>query len=91
MDALAVRSVEDLIETVNADEVTSIDEVGAIHFYGDHDNSRGEAIRAPDSGIILRASGVEGAHPWRLEVVASRLLDEAQMLLDPGDAAPPTL
>lgn len=91
MDALAVRSLEDLIETVNAEAVTSIDEDGTIHFYGEHDNSRGEAVRAPDSGIILRASGVEGANPWRLEVVASRLLEGTQMLLDPTDVSPPTL
>ena len=91
MDALVVRSLEDLIETVNADKVTSIDEDGTIRIYGEHDNSRGEVVRAPDTGIILRASGVKGSNPWRLEVVATRLLDEAQMLLDPMNVAPPTL
>jgi hypothetical protein len=91
MDALAVRSLQDLIETVNAETVTSIDEDGTIHIYGEHDNSRGEAVRAPDSGIILRASGVEGTNPWRLEVVATRLLEEAQVLLEPMNVAPPTL
>ena len=91
MDALAVRSLQDLIETVNAETVTSIDEDGTIHIYGEHDGSRGEAVRAPDSGIILRASGVEGDRSWRLEVVATRLLEEAQELLEPRNVAPPTL
>lgn len=91
MDALAVRSVDDLVETVNADRVTSIDPDGTVHFYGEHDDSRGEAVRAPDSGIILRASGVEGANPWRLEVLATRLLDGSQGLLEPTNVSPPTL
>jgi len=38
MDALVVRSLQDLIETVNAEEITSIDENGTIHIYGEHDN-----------------------------------------------------
>jgi hypothetical protein len=86
-----VRSLQDLTETVNAEVVTSIYEDGTIHIYGQHDNSRGEAVRAPDSGIILRASGVEGDRPWRLDVVATRLLEEAQVLLEPTHVVPPTL
>jgi hypothetical protein len=52
MDALAVRSLQDLIE---------------------------------------RASGVEGNRQWRLDVIATRLLEEAQVLLEPTHVAPPTL
>jgi hypothetical protein len=48
-------------------------------------------VRAPDSGIILRASGVEGTKPWRLEVVAAQLLEEAESLLEPTDISPPAL
>ena len=88
MDALAVRSLEELIGTVNADEVTSIDEDGTIHFYGEHDDSRGEALCAPDSGIVLRASGVEGVRRWRLEVVAARVLEADRSLLEPADVEP---
>ncbi len=91
MAALAVRSLEDLVETVNAEEITLIDEDGTIHIYGEHDNSRGTAVRAPDSGIIIRASGLEGTSPWKLEVLATRLLEEAQGLLKPMNVAPPTL
>jgi hypothetical protein len=91
MDALVVRSLEDLIETVNAEEVTSIDEDGTIHIYGEHDNTHGRAVRAPDSGVILRASGMEGTRSWRLEVEATRLLDDAQALLEPTDVSPPSL
>jgi hypothetical protein len=91
MDALAVRSLQDLIETVNAETVTSIDEDGTIHIYGGQDNIRGEAVRAPDSGIILQASGVEGDRPWRLDVSETRLLEGAQVLLEPTHVVPPTL
>jgi hypothetical protein len=91
MDAMAVRSLEDLIETVTAERVTSIGEDGTIRIYGEHDNSHGDAVRAPDSGIILRASGTQGTSPWRLEVVATRLLEEAQVLLEPMNVALPTL
>lgn len=90
MAALAVRSLEDLIETVHAEKVTSVAEDGTIHIFGEHDNSRGEALREPDSGIILRASGIEGDRPWRLNVVATRLLDDNQALLEPTHVAPPT-
>ena len=91
MDALAVRSLEELVETVNAEEITSIDEDGTIHIYGEHDNSRGAAVREPDSGIILRASGLQGTSPWKLEVLATQLLEEAQGLLKAVNVAPPTL
>ena len=91
MDALVVRSLEDLVETVNAETITSIDEDGTIHIYGEHDNSRGAAVREPHSGIILRASGLQGTRPWKLEVRATRLLKEAQGLLKPMNVAPPTL
>lgn len=89
MDALAVRSLQDLIETVNAETVTSIDEDGTIHIYGEHDNSRGEVLREPETGIILRASGIEGASPWRLDVVETHLVGDEQ-LLNPSHVAPPT-
>jgi len=79
------------VETVNVEEITSIDEDGTIHIYGELDNSRGAAVRAPDSGIILRASGLQGTSPWKLEVLAIRLLEEARGLLKPVNVAPPTL
>ena len=73
------------------DTIASVDGDGTIHIHGEHDHSRGQAVRAPDSGIILRASGVEGASEWRLEVVATGLLEESRRLLEPMDVAPPTL
>jgi hypothetical protein len=48
-------------------------------------------VRAPDSEIILRASGVEGERRWRLDVLATRLLEGAQMLLERTHVVPPTL
>lgn len=90
MDALAVRSLQDLIETVNAETVTSVDEDGTIHIYGEHDNSRGVAVREPESGIALRASGVEANRPWSLDVLASRLLHDDQALLEPTHVASPS-
>ncbi|WP_137294707.1 hypothetical protein [Nocardioides dongxiaopingii] len=91
MDALVVRSLEDLVETVNADEVTSIDEDGTIHIRGEHDDSRGEVVRTPDTGIILRASGVVGTSPWHLSVLATRLLEGDHGLLEPADVTPPPI
>jgi hypothetical protein len=91
MDALVVRSLEDLIETVNAEEITSVAEDGTIHVYGEHDNSHGAVVRAPDTGIILRASGVEGTSPWKFSVVATRLLDDDHGLLEPVDVTPPLI
>lgn len=91
MDALAVRSLQDLMETVNADTVTSIDADGAIHLDGEDDHSRARARRDPESGIVLLASGVEGHHPWRLEVLASRVLGDADALLEPAHSAPPAM
>lgn len=75
---------QDLIETVIAETVTSVDEDGTIYIYGEHDNSSGEAVREPDSGIILRARGVEGDRPWRLDVVATRLLICSDLLSRAG-------
>lgn len=86
--ALVVRSLEDLIETVNAEEV--IDKDGTIHIYGEHDNTHGQAVRAPDSGVILRAFGMEGTRSWSFEVEATQLLDDAQVLLEPTDVSPPS-
>lgn len=91
LDALAVPSLEDLAETVNAEETTSIAEDGTIHLYSEHDNSRCEAVRAPDTGIILRASGVEGASRWKFSVIAIRLLDDDHRLLEPVDVTPPLI
>lgn len=91
MDALAVRSLLDLVETVNADRVVAVDEDGTIHIDGEHDDVRGQVVRDPDSGIVLRASGVTGDRSWRLDVVATRQLHDAPALLGPGDVTPPTL
>lgn len=88
MEALLVRSLEDLLETVNADEITSIDENGTIHIYGGQDNSRGQVVRSGDTGIILRASGVQGTSPWDSEVLATRLIEGDRGLLEPADVTP---
>jgi hypothetical protein len=58
---------------------------------GEHGNSRGEAVREPDRGIIRRASGFEGDRPWRLDVIKTRLVDEDQALLETTHVVPPTL
>ena len=89
MSALVVRSLEDLIETVNAEEVTSIDDDGTIHIYGAHDESRGSLIRSEDTGIVLRASGTQGTAPWDLEVSETHLVEDDCGLLDPNDATQP--
>ncbi|MCY7289974.1 MAG: hypothetical protein LH624_17450 [Cryobacterium sp.] len=91
MDALVVRSLEDLLETVNAEEITSIDQDGVIHIYGEHDNSRGEVIRSKETGIILRASGIEGTSPWHFEVASTGLIEGNNRLLEPTDVTPPPI
>lgn len=89
MDALVVRSLEDLVDTVNAEEITSIDDDGVIHIHGEHDNSRGEVVRSTDTGIILRGSGVEGTSPWHFEVTSTQLIEGNRQLLEAIDVAPP--
>lgn len=91
MSALLVRSLEDLIETVNAEEVTAIDEDGTIHIYGHHDNSGGQVVRFEDTGVVARASGTQGSAPWSVEVLATRLITESSGLLNPTDVAPPPI
>lgn len=89
-DALAVRSLEDLVETVNAEKLTSIDEDGTIHMNSEHDTSRGQALRDPASGIIVKASGTRRS-PWRLDVKETRLITEDQDLLEPIHLPPPNI
>lgn len=87
--ALVVRSLEDLLEEANADQVTSIDAGGTIHIYGEHDNSRGQVVSSEDTGIILRASGVQGVSPWDFEVTSVQLVEADCGLLEPMDVRPP--
>lgn len=93
MDALAVRSLQDLVETVNAEEVTSVDADGTIHIYGEHDRSRAEVVRAEETGIIVRASGVEGTRPWQLEAMTTLVVagGAARLLLEPADIEIPPI
>lgn len=90
MDALAVRSLLDLIETINADEVTSIDDDGTIHVRGLHDDSWAELTRS-ESGVVVRASGAQGVNAWRLHVTRERLLTDDDRLLAPQHVEPPAI
>ncbi len=74
MDALAVRSLQDLVDTVNAEEIASIYDDGVIHICGAHDDSRGEAVRSMDTCVIRRGSGC-GASPGHLEVTSTKLIE----------------
>lgn len=88
MDALAVRSLSDLMEIVNAEEATEIDPSGLVRLRGEQDRSTGTAVLDEDTGIISRASGVHGSRPWTIEVLASRLVPGGELLVpaDPGGA-----
>ncbi len=90
MDALVVRSLADLTATVNAETITSIDEDGAIHIHGEHDDSRAKVLRAPDTGIILHASGVQGTSAWHFDVVSTQLVEGDGELLESADVRPPS-
>lgn len=69
VDAMAVRSLRDLVDTVNADTITSIDLSGTIHILGAHDCVSGAVTRDPESRIILQASGTTGEHSWHLTII----------------------
>lgn len=87
--ALAVRSVQDLLEAVNATAVTAVDDDGAVHLRGP-DDLHGRAVPDPRSGVILRASGRWGQQPWRIHTLATWLVPAGGPLLEPRDAPPPS-
>ena len=86
MDALAVRSLEELIGTVNADEVTSDRRDGTIHFYGEHDDSRARPLRTRqrDRPASLRGRGVRR---WRLRSLQPESSRDRSPL-EPADVEP---
>lgn len=89
MDALVVRSLLDLVERVNAEEVVAVDHDGLVRLRGEHDDSSAEVVTCPGTGVVLRASGQQGrAAPWRLEVLGNRLVEGHPELLEPVDVDP---
>ncbi|WP_300682187.1 hypothetical protein [Nocardioides sp.] len=84
MDALAVRSLQDLMDEINATEIVAVDPDRVIHVMGRQDGVRAEVEIASDSGIVLRASGVQGTIPFSVEVRAIRLI-EGEEVLEPVD------
>jgi hypothetical protein len=89
MDALAVRSLEDLAETISAETVRSVDKDGVLHLVGEDDYTQALLLRSDETGIVLRAAGFWGTTSWTLTVASTGLL-EGEELLTIGDVVPPT-
>jgi hypothetical protein len=88
MDALAVRSLEDMFETVSALTIRSVGEDGVMHLHSADDDTHAMVVRSDDTGIVLRAAGLWGTTAWALNVLAMQLL-ESDDLLTIDDIVPP--